>query len=865
MINFNKRFNIKIISVIVAITFIINGNVYPDMLSSKTLLRKHLDFNEKENLRHKCTLVAATINNKILEVRTKLPPNEIVKIAEKELRLLLANEKFSEVRYKIDREKGHIWIYHTGDVLNPDGTYIKLYTKPKSPREFSFKTAVDFDRETTASTISSNKKISLIHRIIAGGAATSLFFLAVNIMRYFVTAPNYLRPLRYAAIVVAGILVISSIVILPEVLIGRGLFKKEKKIKSALFWVIIISIIPNLFFIKHKDNNLHYIRHEIVTPILGHLYKADEFNQQQTEVTDIEKKSDIQHSIYTIDHVLGSIFKKREVVHVVLVPIGGRYKLGVEAVKGIVPFKEAFPDRIANNDPGIILKMNGGYSLWDEPGGNFWNASLVIKNGGTISEFSPNAVKRNYILTVLQNGEILIAPVEDYVNGLYPFDGSEENLSAIHGGFALMVNGRSTGFAKASGDIEQNRSWGIIFQCVDNAGKKHVGFFYSKGIIHGISGTPLSKIYRFLTETFAIEHNVTVTDIMVMESGGWSFLHATLQNDDIINEDTGEAHATSVLVIHDTSFIEKYRKVASIAMKDSKNFYDVLIGIDTAIFTSLLKMIEQESPGQVYKLAQGLTHNQLRKLLNKSISFYPFAQQRLLPLLVTSIAAGDEKAAEILERLILEREVYSTELVEISKKLGAQEAVLKVISMATENIVPYKIASYKGGAEEKLYEKEEPVKFSAQEGWGALVIELRDERKLKMPVSLYGKQIKMKIKNNSAQSVSTEIKVRTVRSQSFIDTAILKRLLLEPNAEDLLVLDEFDITKGLGEYGYDIEAFVFAIIGSGNITLEELTLVDLNTGLEIDLIHYKEGNVSQLHNAISDKIKQFSGGLSENL
>ncbi len=801
MLKFKKVLIVKFVSIIIAVSFAVTGNVYPDTIFSKTLLRKPLDFNNPGSIenRYKSAIASAT-EAVSLENSTDLP----------------------EIQTKEEHSKAN--------------------------------------------------NISPARRVMFGISTASLSFLSLNLMRYFVIAPNYLEPVRYASVITA--VIFASVVIflmLPEVFTGRPVFgAKERKgsgIRLAALIAGFLSIAPNTFLIWQRDKSLHYIRHEIVTPILGKLDIAGEFVQQPGKKVDL----DIRHKAYTADHVIGGMFKERETADVVLVPINGRYEFGVEAIEGRVPFKEATPDHIAKDDPSIILKASGGYSDWDEGGYIFLNHSLVMKKGKIIAEYLPNS-KWRHIITITSNGKMIIASTDDYLNGRYPFDGSEKKLSAIHGGFAIMVNGQPTGLAGTYNGIEQSRSWGIVFQCLDKKGERYIGFFNSSGIIHGMTGSSLTQIYRFITEVFAIENALTVTDVMVMESGGWSFLHAELPGGDVISRDSGDTHATSILVVRDTSSIEQYRKLIPKAVQSSENFYNTLITIDTGIFSNFLKMTEQETPGQIDKLTQGLTDAKLLDLLNRSLSLFPYTRVRVLHALIKSASIGDKKSIEILENLMLEREIYSTELVEMASGLGVQKSFIGVISRATKDIIISKIASYHPANNpanvpiEHLFEKEEALRFSSQQDWGALVMELRNGRQLKMPISLYGKRIRMRIKNNLPQPISLQISARSVKSISFTDTAILKNLLVKPGATRTLVLDEIDIAKALKTYGYDIEAFTFSFAGAGDVTLEELTLVDPNAGLEVDLIHDKKQGISQIDSpGIRDRIGALSNELFNNL
>jgi len=135
MIKFKKAYSIKIISILVSVVFLFTSTTYGIDLPRKSHLRKNLDFNKKEDIRYRCTFLAATIHKKILEIRDKMSPEEIGKIAEQELKLLLDQPWTHGINYRIDKE-GNFWIYHEADKLYPESTYIKVYARGEFPGQF---------------------------------------------------------------------------------------------------------------------------------------------------------------------------------------------------------------------------------------------------------------------------------------------------------------------------------------------------------------------------------------------------------------------------------------------------------------------------------------------------------------------------------------------------------------------------------------------------------------------------------------------------------------------------------------------------------------------------------------------------------
>ena len=75
MIKFKKDFSIKIISIIITVSFIVTSNVYPDTFSGKSFLRKPLDFKNSETTqdRYAAALNAFAAGNtaELVKIQTK--------------------------------------------------------------------------------------------------------------------------------------------------------------------------------------------------------------------------------------------------------------------------------------------------------------------------------------------------------------------------------------------------------------------------------------------------------------------------------------------------------------------------------------------------------------------------------------------------------------------------------------------------------------------------------------------------------------------------------------------------------------------------------------------------------------------------
>ena len=152
MVRIRKGFSIKVISIIVAVLFIVTSNIYPDTLSTYNFyLRKKIDFDNKKEItpRYLCTMLAAAVHKSILEGNHGETFREILEnvITKYKLPDLLEEIERQGVQTKIDKEKGTIWIYH-----ETDNIYIALHYKdgdgqfgPKEKEDFNL--ALDYTKK----------------------------------------------------------------------------------------------------------------------------------------------------------------------------------------------------------------------------------------------------------------------------------------------------------------------------------------------------------------------------------------------------------------------------------------------------------------------------------------------------------------------------------------------------------------------------------------------------------------------------------------------------------------------------------------------------------------------------------------------
>ncbi|MBU0759066.1 MAG: hypothetical protein KKC66_03395 [Candidatus Omnitrophica bacterium] len=156
MLNFKKLFSIKVISIIVAVSFLVTTNVYPDTLPPQHL-RKQIDFNNKEEItpRYLCTMLAVAIHKGILDGHQGETYEEILGAVISKYRLpnLLEEIEKQNIQIEIDKE-GNIWISH-----EPDNLYIAVY----KDGQFGPKEREDFDSALASTT--TKKKISLIPKV----------------------------------------------------------------------------------------------------------------------------------------------------------------------------------------------------------------------------------------------------------------------------------------------------------------------------------------------------------------------------------------------------------------------------------------------------------------------------------------------------------------------------------------------------------------------------------------------------------------------------------------------------------------------------------------------------------------------------
>lgn len=133
MLTFRKGYgyNVKIVTIIVAVVFIFNSTGYGTNLSNKAYLRKPLDFNDTEkSAKYICVGLAVLYNNLVL--RSGLSTQE----AFKEIidRTCLPNIQNRRIGV-IEDAQGNLWIYHGSENI-----YIKLEDKgqfsPNSREEF---------------------------------------------------------------------------------------------------------------------------------------------------------------------------------------------------------------------------------------------------------------------------------------------------------------------------------------------------------------------------------------------------------------------------------------------------------------------------------------------------------------------------------------------------------------------------------------------------------------------------------------------------------------------------------------------------------------------------------------------------------
>ncbi|MFZ5799855.1 MAG: hypothetical protein ACOY3D_00530, partial [Candidatus Omnitrophota bacterium] len=313
----------------------------------------------------------------------------------------------------------------------------------------------------------------ILKRIAIGLTAASLLFFAYNVLKIFVIAPNYLVWLRWVGVLSAAGAGVLSLVALKKAIVWQS-FARVKSAKASvmapLTMIIVLATAFNIIAIKQGMKTPHILR-EQVTQTLASIDKTSEFISTDSSLTQSNEgilakpTSEIRHRTYTMHHTVAGIFRTDETAHVILVPMGDRYQLGVVA-SGKVPFAEGTMERMISRDPEVIIAMNGGYSDWDDAGWSVWPSGLIVLNGNEVSGYSAK-VKTEYVLVITAEGRIIIARVEDYLNGRPPFDKGLSGLTAIHAGFPLMLNGQAAPFADREAEIEQNRSWGIIFQWLD--------------------------------------------------------------------------------------------------------------------------------------------------------------------------------------------------------------------------------------------------------------------------------------------------------------------------------------------------------------------------------------------------------------
>lgn len=127
MIKFNKVFNSKIISLILACVFLITNIAYGIDLSERSHLRKRLDFNDLNAFpRYLCVLLAATYHNSILKDKLS-PERALAKVMEE-----MGRRNAEERGIKVVAHEGSIRIYHEQDNIDitayNDGTF-----GPKNP------------------------------------------------------------------------------------------------------------------------------------------------------------------------------------------------------------------------------------------------------------------------------------------------------------------------------------------------------------------------------------------------------------------------------------------------------------------------------------------------------------------------------------------------------------------------------------------------------------------------------------------------------------------------------------------------------------------------------------------------------------
>jgi predicted unusual protein kinase regulating ubiquinone biosynthesis (AarF/ABC1/UbiB family) len=153
MLKFNKALNSKIISVIIACVFLFNNTAYGVDLSEKSLLRKHIDFNDVTvTPRYLCVLLAATYHSSIL--KDKLSSEQAF------ARVMEAMNKSDSGKQgiKVVKHKDSIWIYS-----EQANIYIVAYDNgqfgSKSKKEFKDANIITADNQSNLDARESRRRL----------------------------------------------------------------------------------------------------------------------------------------------------------------------------------------------------------------------------------------------------------------------------------------------------------------------------------------------------------------------------------------------------------------------------------------------------------------------------------------------------------------------------------------------------------------------------------------------------------------------------------------------------------------------------------------------------------------------------------